>query len=206
MCCGVFPVDSARVLSLIPRTPAVMTAAFENKRSGLLVDRVMVCADEPPCIAVSLPKGHRLATLIRDSHTFAISLVDAKQKLLLKKFDGGSDADSFELIESRSLVTGAPCLARATVCIDCDVMRHFDLEADYEMYIGLILATWWPAGQPGAEPPAVAVPGEGSRADTTVPAGRTDRPDLPVPPRVVPPGRMRPAAARLRQPVSMSSI
>jgi flavin reductase (DIM6/NTAB) family NADH-FMN oxidoreductase RutF len=142
MCCS----DQAKALALLPRVPVVMTAAYEHKRAGILVERVMVCAEEPACVAIAMPKGHRLATLIRDSHTFALNIVDPKQRLLLKKFDGGSDPDAFELLESRTLATGSPCLARATACLDCDVMRHLDLEADYELYVGLVLATWIPGG------------------------------------------------------------
>lgn len=141
---GVFAVELARAAPLFPRVPVVVTAAFEHKRGGLLVDRVMSCSDEPASIAVAMPKGHRLATLIRDSHSFAVNIIDPDDRLVAKKFDGASDADAFELMESRSIVTGSPCLARATACLDCDVMRHFDLEADHEMYVGLVVGVWNP--------------------------------------------------------------
>ncbi|GEM_PF-1783361 len=142
---GVFDLEVAKALSLLPHVPAVMTSAFELKRAGMLVDRVMLCANEPPCVAVAVPKGHRLSTLIRDSHSFALNFVDPKQRLLIKKFECGSEGDAFDLLESRKIVTNAPCLARAQACLDCDVMRHFDLEADYEMYIGMVLGAWVPS-------------------------------------------------------------
>lgn len=132
-------------LSLLPAVPAVMTSAFENKRSGILAQRVMLCAEEPPCLAIAVPKGHRIATLVRDSHSFCLNLVDPKQRLLVKKFEHGCEADAFELLEHRTLSTGAPCLARALACLDCEVMRHFDLEADHEIYIGQIMKTWVPS-------------------------------------------------------------
>lgn len=141
---GEFAVEVARALSLLPRVPAVMTAAFEHKRGGLLVDRLMACSNEPPSIAIAIHKGHRLATLIRDSHSFAINLIEPKDRLIVKKFDAAADADAFELMEHRGIVTGAPCLSRSVACLDCDVMRHFDLEADHEMYIGLIVGAWIP--------------------------------------------------------------
>lgn len=141
---GLFSLEVGRALSLLPRTRAVMTAAFEHKRDGLLVDRVMVCADEPPCIAVAMAKGHRLSTLIRDSHSFAINILDTSQSLLLRKFEGEGTPDAFELIQTRSIATGAPCLVRAQACLDCDVMRHFDLEADSEVYVGLVVGAWNP--------------------------------------------------------------
>lgn len=137
--------DLTRALSLLPSVPTVMTSAFEAKRSGILVNRVMPCADEPPCVAIAVPKGHRIATLVRDSHSFALNLVDPKNRLLVKKFEHGAEPDAFELLDNRPLATGSPCLGRALACLDCDVMRHFDLEADFEMYIGQIVAAWVPA-------------------------------------------------------------
>jgi flavin reductase (DIM6/NTAB) family NADH-FMN oxidoreductase RutF len=136
--------DLTRALALLPSVPAVMTSAFENKRSGILVDRLMLAADEPPCIAIAVPKGHRIATLVRDSHSFCLNLVDPKHRLLIKKFENGAEADAFELLESRVLATGSPGLMRAMACLDCDVMRHFDLESDHEMYVGQIMAAWMP--------------------------------------------------------------
>lgn len=136
--------ELSRALALLPSLPTVMTSAFENKRSGILAQRVMLCAEEPPCIAIAVPKGHRIATLVRDSHSFCINLVDPKQRMLIKKFEHGCEPDTFELLEHRTVATGAPCLGRALACLDCDVMRHFDLEADHEMYIGQVMGAWIP--------------------------------------------------------------
>ncbi|MFN7022527.1 MAG: flavin reductase family protein [Phycisphaerales bacterium] len=141
---GVFAVELARAVPLFPRVPVVVTAAFEHRRGGMLVDRVMPCSDEPASIAVAMPKGHRLAMLIRDSHSFAVNIIEPGDRLVAKKFDGASEADVFELMENRSIVTGSPCLARSVACLDCEVMRHFDLEADHEMYVGLVVGVWNP--------------------------------------------------------------
>lgn len=166
-----------RVLGALPSAIFVMAAAHEGKRGLLLVTRVMRCADEPPAIGVAVPKGQRLATLIRDSHSFALSLISPTQRLLLKRLrdadrvglgvggigehvqpseNGPStaglhgalgpcwpltapDGDPFDTLSTRTLVTGSPVLAQSMGAIDCDVMRHFDLEADYEMYIGTVV-------------------------------------------------------------------
>jgi flavin reductase (DIM6/NTAB) family NADH-FMN oxidoreductase RutF len=37
-------------------------------------------------------------------------------------------------------VTTSPCLRGALAVIDCELFRHLDLEAECEMYIGLVLA------------------------------------------------------------------
>lgn len=156
--------DILRALDLLPAATCIMTAAFETRRTGILVSRVMKCSDEPACVAVAVPTGRKLAMYIRDSHSFAINLVDRSQRLLMRKF-GDDDSipgaaaitagDPFDLLEVRTLVTGSPVLARAIVSLDCEVVRHYDLEADHEIYVGLVLATHF--GTPGS-PVAAAVP------------------------------------------------
>ncbi len=163
-----------RALSLLPAVPTVMTSAFEHKRGGVLVGRVMLCAEEPPCVAVALPKGHRIATLVRDSHAFCLNLVDPKHRLIIKKFENGSESDAFELLENRTLATGSPCLGRALCCLDCDVMRHFDLEADHEMYIGQIMAAWIPGQNRAVDSdvkPRLTLAGTGPGRPQPAPAG-----------------------------------
>lgn len=129
-----------RVLGLLPTMHCVLTSAFEQRRGGVLVRRAMQCADEPVCIAVAVPTGHRIATLIRDSHTFALCLLDRSNRLLLRKFDGREEGDPFDTIETLRLVSTAPIPVRALAAIDCEVVRHYDLEADHEIYIGQVLA------------------------------------------------------------------
>lgn len=129
-----------RVLGLLPTMTCALTSAFEQRRGGVLVRRAMQCADEPVCIAVAVPTGHRIATLIRDSHTFALCLLDRSNRLLMRKFDGREDGDPFDTIETVRLVSTSPIPVRAMAAIDCEVVRHYDLEADHEIYIGQVLA------------------------------------------------------------------
>ncbi|MBX3405548.1 MAG: flavin reductase [Phycisphaeraceae bacterium] len=132
--------DVERVLGLLPSVSCVLTSAFEHRRGGVLVKRAMQCADEPLCIAVAVPTGHRIATLVRDSHTFALCLLDKASRLLVRKFDGREEGDPFDTLETLRLVSTAPIPARALAAIDCEVVRHYDLEADHEVYIGQVLA------------------------------------------------------------------
>lgn len=132
--------DVPRVVEMIPGVLGVMAAAFEHKRGGVLVHRIMKCADDPACIAVAVPKGQRLATLIRDSHAFALSLMDNATKLVLKKFAADEEGDPFDTFPIRTLATGSPILTGAVAAMDCEVMRHFDLEADHELYVGQVIA------------------------------------------------------------------
>jgi flavin reductase (DIM6/NTAB) family NADH-FMN oxidoreductase RutF len=137
--------DIHRALSLLPGAPCVMAAAYENRRVGVIVHRVMQCSNEPACVAVALPTGQRLAMLVRDSHSFSLSMVDRSQKLLLKKFgddEAAPGGDPFDLMDVRTIMTGSPILARCVMGLDCEVVRHYDLEADYEVYIGMVLGAY----------------------------------------------------------------
>ncbi len=127
-------------MGLLPSMACVLTSAFEQRRGGVFVRRAMQCADEPVSIAVAVPTGHRIATLIRDSHTFALVLLDRSNRLLMRKFDGRDEGDPFDTLEIMRLVSTAPIPVRALAAIDCEVVRHYDLEADHEIYIGQVLA------------------------------------------------------------------
>lgn len=135
--------DARRALSLVPCGIFVMTAMFEGKRGGVRVKSVAHCADEPLLVSVAAWKGHGIEPLVRDSHHFAICQIDPEDRLLLKKFSGhlGDHADQFDSVATERLVSGAPVIKRSILALDCEVVRHFDMEADHELYIGLVLGT-----------------------------------------------------------------
>jgi flavin reductase (DIM6/NTAB) family NADH-FMN oxidoreductase RutF len=151
--------DIIRALGLLPTTTCVMTAAYEAKRSGMIVSRVMKAADEPACVCVAVPAGQRLATLIRDSHAFGLCMVDGVSRLLQKKFGTEETADPFDMLEVRTLVSQSPILVRSSMALDCEVLRHLDLEADYEIYVGQVLSAVVNGVQAA---PAVALAGIGA--------------------------------------------
>lgn len=133
-------VDQA--LGCIPALTGIMTAAFESRRAGLVVSRIMRCGESPSRVAVAVPSGQRLAMLIRDSRAFGLCLVDPNTRLLMKKF--GEDpslntSDPFDTLETRTLATGSPLLMAAAVSLDCEVVRHVDLDGDYEIYVGVVV-------------------------------------------------------------------
>ena len=141
--------ETQRALAELSRGLFVLTAQHEGKRAGVLVRSVQACADEPPLVAVAVKTGHWVEPLIRDSHVFALCRVSAGERLLLRKVAETSrprDGDPLDCVATERLVTGAPVLTRSTLALDCEVLRHFDLEADHELFIGLVRAVKIGAG------------------------------------------------------------
>lgn len=123
--------------------PYVMTAAFDRDRSAILVEWVQQCAMSPPMVCVAVRKGRPIEPLIRDSHSFALCEI-AEEDIFLERMLRKScehDDDVLESIPHETLRTGSPCITRGGRVFDCEVIRHVDFEADYELYIAQVLET-----------------------------------------------------------------
>jgi len=133
-----------RALAHLPTTTYVLTSAYDGERAGVLVEWVAPAASEPLLVSVSVLKGHSIEPLIRDSHAFALCRVDPEDRLIAKKFGvrcaPDERGDPFDSMHVRTLATGSPVIDRSAVVLDCEVVRHFDLEADHELYIGQVVA------------------------------------------------------------------
>jgi flavin reductase (DIM6/NTAB) family NADH-FMN oxidoreductase RutF len=121
----------------------VMTAAFEDDRSAILVEWVQQCAQSPPMICVAVHKGRPIEPIIRDSRSFALCEVPEDDLFLERMLRRACehDDDVLESIPHESLRTGSPCITRGGRVFDCEVMRHIDFEADYELYIAQVVAS-----------------------------------------------------------------
>lgn len=129
----------SRALGLTPAGLYVMTASYDGKSAGVLASWVQRCSSEPPLVSVALFKGHPIEPLIRDSRSFALCQLAETDRLLARRFARDAvDPSAFDTLEVETLATGAPCLKRAVAAIDLEVHRHVDLDADHELFIGLV--------------------------------------------------------------------
>lgn len=139
-----------RALAMLPSGCFVLTSCYETKKSGMIVRWVQPCADEPVLIAVAARRGHSIEPLIRDSHSFAVCRIDPEDRLLTRRFaihrPPDDTSDPFDGMAVDTLATGSPILRRSSLALDCEVIRHFDLEADHELFIGHVLAARSSAG------------------------------------------------------------
>ncbi|MCG3123992.1 MAG: hypothetical protein GIKADHBN_02431 [Phycisphaerales bacterium] len=131
----------SQTLAMMPCGLYVLTAAFEGKKAGATAKSAMPCATEPLLVCVASRKGHGIEPIIRDSRHFGLCLIDPGDKLMTRKFCSmNREADAFDSLPVETLVSGAPLIRRSVLALDCEVVRHFDMEADHELYIGKVLA------------------------------------------------------------------
>lgn len=139
--------DLKLALEQLPAGRFLMASAYEDDRAGLIVRSVQPCSSEPPLLCVAVRTGHRIEPLIRDSRCFALSRVGEEDRLVRHKFsatpapDSPDGADPFAAIAIETLTTGSPVLRGSPLVFDCEVVRHFDLEADCELYIGQVISS-----------------------------------------------------------------
>jgi len=130
----------SQVLGRIPQGLCVMTAEYEGRLCGIKVSFVQHVSFEPPLVLVALRKGMQIVPLIHESHAFGLSQIDANDRLIMRKFahDAVTDGDSLQAIDLKQRVTGAPVLMRAQTYMDCQLVRHIDIDGDHDLYVGEI--------------------------------------------------------------------
>ncbi|MHA7813445.1 MAG: flavin reductase family protein [Phycisphaerales bacterium] len=144
-------VESA--MGVFPSGLFLLTSAFDDKRGGMLVHDVQRCGTDPAMICVAARKGHTIDPLIRDSRAFALGVLGEENRLIRRRFErcdtpprehpASGDEDPFDAIATRTLVTGSPIIERCTMWFDCEVARRVDLEAEMELFVGVIVGVLW---------------------------------------------------------------
>ena len=129
-----------QVIGQIPSGLFILTAAYNGSRSGVLVNWVQQCATRPPLVMAAVETGLPVVPLIRDSRIFALCQISEEDRLLARKFDGAHSAgeDPFLSLPVTVSPNGAPILERALNWLDCEVIRHIDLESDCGLYVGRV--------------------------------------------------------------------
>ncbi|MCP4836632.1 MAG: flavin reductase [Phycisphaera sp.] len=133
------------VVHRMPTGRYLLTAAHGGARRGLLVSRIQHCADEPPTVLVSVRKGHALSPLIRDAACFGLCELSVGDRILSRLFSKPTELQDDDPFLGHQLIahsTGnAPIPACSASWMSCELLRHLDIEADFEIYIGRILAS-----------------------------------------------------------------
>ena len=78
--------EARRAIAQFSSGSFLLTACYEHKRAGQIVQSAQPCADEPMLVCIAARKGPPIEPLIRDAHCFAICLFEPDDKLLLRTF------------------------------------------------------------------------------------------------------------------------
>jgi flavin reductase (DIM6/NTAB) family NADH-FMN oxidoreductase RutF len=134
--------DITQALSRIPSGRFLLTAAHDGARSAILVTWVQPCAADSPLVMTALATSRPVTPLIRDSRGFALCQIAADDRFLSRKFATTpvQGEDPFVGLDTFTAASGAPIVSRAMSYLDCELVRHVDLEADCGLYVGLVRA------------------------------------------------------------------
>lgn len=129
-----------QAIEQIPSGLFILTAAYNGSRSGVLVPWVQQCSADPPLVAAAVSTSLPVVPLIRDSRSFALCQIGAEDRLLARKFERapGPGDDPFLSLPITHSPSGAPVLQGALSWLDCEVVRHIDLESDCGLYVGRV--------------------------------------------------------------------
>jgi len=130
--------DLINAFDQIPCGLFLLTSAYEGFRSCVLARWVQQCSLNPPLVMVALPKGSPVEPLIRDSHCFALCQIPDRDRFLARKFSimPERSEDPFDTLATSCAPSGSPVVQRALSYLDCEVVRHVELESDCRLYVG----------------------------------------------------------------------
>lgn len=120
----------------------LLTSAGKEGGAGSFVHWAQQCATKPPMIVVAFPRGLRVSRVIYESRAFALCRIEAGDSLLGHRFDESADhrMDPFLDLGGRTGPAGSPVPRRVTSWIECQIAFNLDLEADYGLYVGRVVA------------------------------------------------------------------
>lgn len=134
--------DIGAFLQRLAGEPMLLTSASKDHREGSLVRWAQQCAGKPPMVAVACPRGMRVARVIFESRFFALCRIAAGDHLLPRRFDESAEpaGDRFLGLGEQAAPAGSPVPRRVASWIECEIAFNLDLEADYGLFIGRIVA------------------------------------------------------------------
>lgn len=134
------PSELAQALGRIPSGMFVLTAHYEDQLDAIMVSWIQQVSFEPPMVMVSLHKGRSITPLICGSNHFGLCQVSQADKLMMRRFEIGMDQDDpFQLLTLAHNTTSVPIIESSLTYMECEVVRHLDIEADHEIFIGKVV-------------------------------------------------------------------
>jgi flavin reductase (DIM6/NTAB) family NADH-FMN oxidoreductase RutF len=158
-----------QALERIPSSDFLLTAGLGDFRGGILARWIQQVSSGPPMVLVAIEKGQPLSPIIRDARFFGLCEPRADDRLLRKLFaespdEARPDGDPFVGMPLLLTSHGVPIPRRAASWLECELVRHLDVEGSCELYVGLVHAAG--VSEEPTSPVAKPTPG---RADSSPP-------------------------------------
>jgi flavin reductase (DIM6/NTAB) family NADH-FMN oxidoreductase RutF len=128
----------------------VVTARRGNEVYGLTVSAFTSLSVDPLMVLVSVRSGSILTEMIRESGSFAVSILRQEQQVASQFFavSGRSPAqEAFPEVECVTDATGAPIVADCLAYFDCTVDQAIP-GGDHTIFIGAVQAATGRPGEP----------------------------------------------------------
>jgi flavin reductase (DIM6/NTAB) family NADH-FMN oxidoreductase RutF len=130
---------------------AIVTGSHQGTFHGMTANSFNSLALNPPTVLVALRQNTRTQHLVKDGGVFAVSILNAHQEDLAKRFAGqiSPELPRFEGVKTFTMSTGAPLIKDAMAFLDCQVVNTFDVGGT-SVFIGEVLEA---KKAPGELPP-----------------------------------------------------
>jgi len=119
----------------------VVSAQHNGRRHGMTVSSFTSVSLDPPLVLVSLEQVTKTHKLVMQAAHFGVTILDQTQKDISDRFAGriSEYSDRFGSLETFSLVSSAPLLARGLAWFDCHVVATYKA-GNHTVFIGEVLA------------------------------------------------------------------
>ena len=125
---------------------AVVTTGTESDPHGMTVNSLTSVSLDPPLVLVSLTKDSRTTQTVRNTATFAISILSVRQEQLALRFARRGE-DHFEGLPLEYEHHDVPVVPGALAHVEC-VIESEVLAGDHVLYLGKVVRTCDRDGEP----------------------------------------------------------
>ena len=116
----------------------VTTVGTDGNRYGLTATAFTSVSLDPPLVLVCVDKNTESYPHLMEGKSFAVNFLSADQQDVSNRF-AKSGGDKFEIVETRTVATGAPVLAGTLAFVDCEITERVE-GGDHTIFIGRVEA------------------------------------------------------------------
>ena len=118
----------------------VLTVRYKDAINGMIASWVSQISFDPQLVSVAIHPNRYSHDLVSKSGSFALHIIDRKQKQLLANFKGPDPAAKFASLKWRDGITGCPILSYCIGSMECRVVQTLS-PGNHTLFIGEVVDT-----------------------------------------------------------------